>query len=59
MHQELLINDTLALSHIHAEHNAVYGQTIINLLEHYAGAGDIQVWSDYRAFTRISRGEYS
>ncbi|WP_068774024.1 M56 family metallopeptidase [Paenibacillus sp. FJAT-26967] len=30
--------DALALSYIHAEHKAAYGQTIINLLEHYAGA---------------------
>lgn len=30
--------DALALSHIHAEHKVAYGQTIINLLEHYAGA---------------------
>lgn len=30
--------DALALSHIQAEHKAAYGQTIINLLEHYAGA---------------------
>ncbi|MCR8631973.1 M56 family metallopeptidase [Paenibacillus radicis (ex Xue et al. 2023)] len=30
--------DALALSHIHAEQKVAYGQTIINLLEHYAGA---------------------
>lgn len=30
--------DALALSYIHAEHKAAYGQTIINLLEHYTGA---------------------
>ncbi|WP_269433182.1 M56 family metallopeptidase [Paenibacillus sp. FJAT-27812] len=30
--------DALALSYIHAEQKAAYGQTIINLLEHYAGA---------------------
>ncbi|MVP00572.1 M56 family metallopeptidase [Paenibacillus lutrae] len=29
--------DALALSYIHAEHKAAYGQTIINLLEHYTG----------------------
>ncbi|WP_441880829.1 M56 family metallopeptidase [Paenibacillus sp. 2TAB26] len=30
--------DALALSYIHAEHKAAYGQTIINLLEYYTGA---------------------
>jgi len=30
--------DASALSYIHAEHKAAYGQTIINLLEHYAAA---------------------
>ncbi|MGO4346032.1 M56 family metallopeptidase [Paenibacillus sp. MCAF9] len=48
--------DALALSYIHAEHKAAYGQTIINLLEHYTGArrypGLVGLSSNYKHLKR-------